>query len=88
MYLYLFFFFFFGGMLSPLFFFFSFGVFFFLFLVVFVFVLFFVVLGGGGECSLHTRIDLTDRKSCTPCRQSPNNTKTLEFGAEKGLLQG
>ena len=32
--------------------------------------------------------DVIEGKFCTPCRQSPNNTKTLEFGAEKGLLQG
>ena len=26
--------------------------------------------------------------SCTQCPVRPNNTKTLEFGTEKGLLQG
>ena len=31
---------------------------------------------------------LPNTSSCAQCTMRPNNTKTSEFGAEKGLLQG
>lgn len=31
---------------------------------------------------------LPNTSLCAPCRVRPNNTKRLEFGAEKGQLQG
>ena len=45
-------------------------------------------VGGAEALSSQNPHVLSNASLCAQCTVRPNNTKTSEFGAEKGLLQG